>query len=161
MTDNAPAPDTSPKAPRARSHKARLAARRAKAGREERIFELLTSGLSIAEIALQDGVSQRRMREIIQNILARREANPAEGFAALQTARLSDAMKVAYSKMWDDGGDLQAVDRVLKIARELERYQGIRLARDVAPVERLAPPQARRALPAPIPEPAENGIASA
>ena len=163
MTDNPPAADAPPNAPRARSNKARLAARRAKAGREERIFDLLTSGLSIAEIALQDGVPQRQMRETVQRLLARREANPAEGFVALQTARLSDAMKVAYSKMWDDGGDLQAVDRVLKITRELERYQGLRPALEAPPtppVARLAPPQPVRALPAPIPQVTENDIAS-
>ena len=160
MVDDAPTSDTAPKALRARSHKARLAARQARAGREERIFDLLTSGMSIAEIALQDGVPQRRMRETIQHILARREANPAEGFAALQTARLSDAMKVASSRMWDDGGDLQAVDRVLDIARELERYKGFRPTQNSPPVERLAPPQPVRALPAPIPETTENDIAS-
>jgi len=161
MTENAPASDGAPKASAPRSYKARLAARRAKAEQEERIFELLKSGLSIAEIALQDGVPQRRMRETVERLLARREANPADGFVALQTARLSDAMKVAYSKMWGDGGDLQAVDRVLKITRELERYQGLRPAPNAQPIERLAPPEPVRALAAPIAQVTENDIASA
>ena len=47
---------------------------------------------------------------------------PAE-FLALQVSRLNEALLVAYGAM--SGGNLQAVDRVVKIVRELDRYHGL------------------------------------
>ena len=137
---------------RSRSRSERLARQRERATNDARLMNLLASGVSTAELALQDGVSLRRMHDRIAAMLARREAESPASFAPLQIARFGDAMKVAYAAMMD--GDLKALDRVLRIARELERYQGYRspeppaLAPATQPV-RLAAPVAPRALPAP------------
>jgi hypothetical protein len=131
----------------------RLGARRAKAERAFRLVGLLAAGASVAELALEEGVSVRRMRQIIQDVMARRQVDPPPGFAQLQIARLSDALQVAHNAMMDKG-DLRALDRVLKIVRELDRYHafsasgGAALAADRAP-RRLAQPPAARALPGP------------
>jgi hypothetical protein len=141
-----------------------LARQQERAADDVRLLNLLASGVRTAELALQDGVSPRRMRDRIAAALARREVEPPTSFAPLQVARLSDAMMVAYAAMMD--GDLKALDRVLRIARELERYQGYRspeppaLAPATQPA-RLAAPVAPRALPAPDEAPmTENCIAS-
>ena len=59
----------------------------------------------------------------------------------MQIRRLSEAMLVAYSAM--SGGNLKAVDRVVKIVRELDRYHGFALAQplapDLAPLRPLSP----------------------
>jgi len=55
----------------------------------------------------------------------------------LQIAQLSDAMIVARTMMMQ--GNLQAVDRMIKLTGELDRYRGFALARIPAP-----PPPPRR-----------------
>jgi hypothetical protein len=78
-----------------RSRKARLLPQIAKLHWREKVFNQLTAGMSVSLIAAQEGLSIRRMREIIQEILAARRGGPADGFAQLQMARLGDAMIVA------------------------------------------------------------------
>lgn len=135
----------------ARSRRRRLQARQAKAERNVKLFNLLKSGVPIAEIALQEGVSARRAREMVQQMLERREADPPAGFAQLQIGRLSDAMMVAYAAMTD--GNLQALDRVLRIVGELDRRHGL------AGVSAAPAADAPRALSPPalaLPAPAET-----
>jgi hypothetical protein len=62
------------------------------------------------------------MREVVREILARRAPEPPAEFLAVQISRLSEALLVSYSAM--SGGNLQAVDRVVKIVRALDRYHG-------------------------------------
>ena len=110
-----------------RSRRQRLEARQAKAERNVRLFNLLKAGVPIAEIALQEGLSVSRAREVVQEMLARREVDPPAGFVQLQIGRLSDAMMVAHAAMME--GNMQALDRVLRIVGELDRYHGFGGAR--------------------------------
>ncbi len=71
-------------------------------------------------------------------------APPAE-FLAIQVSRLNEALVVAYGAM--SGGNLQAVDRVVKIVRELDRYHGLFAAAE----RRLSPGEPRLAAPAESP----------
>ncbi len=152
------ATDKEPAARRDRSLKARRAARRKKAEREMRIVRMLASGVSVAEIAARDGLTQRRMRALVQEILARRMTETPSEFLALQVGRLNEALLVSFGAM--GGGNLQAVDRVVKIVRELDRYHGF-AASPPADTRRLAPPAQRLlALEAPCADAAENGAAS-
>ena len=107
---------------RDRSTEARRAARQAKARRERRIVDLLNRGVWVAEIAAREEVTEKRMRSVVSEILARRMPEPPAEFLALQVSRLSEALLVAYSAM--SGANLRAVDRVVKIVRELDRYHG-------------------------------------
>ena len=144
----APKPASAPASPdrvrRDRSSAARRKARALKAAREQQIVNLLNSGVSVAEIAQSRGVSHRRMRMIVAEILARRAPQPPAEFVAVQISRLSEALLVSYGAM--GGGNLEAVDRVVKIVRELDRYHGL------AGIERLARADERR-LPQPAPAP--------
>jgi len=92
-------------------------------------------------------VTQRRMRAVVQEILARRMPAPPAEYLALQIARLNEAMLVSYGSM--GGGNLAAVDRVVKITRELDRYHGLAAAAGQADEWRWAEVPAQRALKPP------------
>ena len=65
---------------------------------------------------------------------------PPEEFVAIQVSRLNEALLVAYSAMGEM--NLKAVDRVVKIVRELERYHGFCGAeRRLSEPSRLAKPE--------------------
>ena len=128
------------KSRRRRVSESRRAARQRQATREQRIVGLLNGGVSIAEIAARERLTERRIRQLVQEILDKRAPRAPAEYAALQVSRLNEAMLVAYGAM--GGGNLDAVDRVMKLARELDRYHGF-AARDLPRRERdLALPSA-------------------
>jgi DNA-binding CsgD family transcriptional regulator len=134
--------EPAPSAPRRdRSSAARSGARQKRAEREARIVSLLNRGVSVAEIADRDGVSERAMRKRIRTLLARRAPAPPAEFLALQVSRLNEALFVASGAM--SAMNLEAVDRVVKIVRELDRYHGLAAVEPAAPRPlRLPPPSA-------------------
>ena len=123
--------------PRDRSIEARRAARRAKFERERLIVDYLNRGVSVSEIAQRIGVTEKRMRALVNEILARRMPAAPEDFAALQVSRLNEALMVAYGAM--SAENLRAVALVVRIVRELDRYHGFaagrRSRRDPRPVD--------------------------
>ena len=131
----APAPAAEP-APR-------VAPRRKTADQRLRILERLTVGLSVVHIARVEKLTVRRVQQIIAAMLESREIDPPAGFVQLQVARLSEAMIVTHTLMME--GDLQAVDRMIRLTRELDRYHGFGQAQIPAPPE--PPPPRRLAAP--------------
>jgi hypothetical protein len=132
--------------------KRKRATRRQTTMRDARIVRALAHGESIDEVAAREGLTLKRVRERVSAVVARRAPGPTEDFVAVQIARLNEAMLIAYGAMRD--GNLAAVDRVLKITREYDRYQGLALtlargAGAAANVEAIAPPVALAALEAP------------
>ena len=72
---------------------------------------------------------------------------PAE-FLALQVSRLNEALLVSFGAMHTTatGTNFEAVDRVVRIVRELDRYHGFAAAprsREDNDARRLAPPVER------------------
>ena len=109
-----------------------------------RILERLTTGLSIVHIARVEKLTVRRVRQIVAAMLESREIDPPVGFVQLQVARLSEAMIVTHTMMMEGG--LQAVDRMIRLTRKLDRYHGFRQAQIPMPAEpplRLAAPAGR------------------
>ena len=104
----------------------RRATRREKAKREARVVSLLNRGVSIPEIAAEEGLSLKRMRNLVREILAERMPQPPAEFLALQVSRLNEALLVSYGAMHTStlGTNFEAVDRVVRIVRELDRYHG-------------------------------------
>ena len=92
------------------------------AKRDLRFIEKLAAGVTIEEIAASERISPKWARERKRAILAERAIDPPHEFIQLQIRRLSEAMLVSYSAM--SLGDLKAVDQVIKVARELDRYHG-------------------------------------
>ena len=116
----------------------RVATRRAIAERKLRIVERLTSGLSVAHIAHVEQLTIQRVRQIIAEMLEKREVDPPSGYVQLQIARVGEAMVVAHTMMLQ--GDLQALDRLIKLNGELDRYHGFGREPLPAPAE-SAPPR--------------------
>ena len=83
---------------RNRSAAARRAARLRKANREARIIGLLNRGVSVAEIAAREGLSLKRMRNLVREILAKCMPQPPAEFLALQVSRLNEALLVAVDR---------------------------------------------------------------
>ena len=81
----------------------------------------------------------RRMRQIIAEMLESREIDPPAGFVQLQIARLSEAMIVARTMMME--GNLQAMDRLIRLTSELDRYHGFAPAQCARRRRRLASPR--------------------
>jgi hypothetical protein len=126
----------------------RRATRLEKAEREQRVVSLLNSGVSVPEIAAQEGLSLKRMRNVVREILSERMPQPSAEFLALQVSRLNEALLVSYSAMHTTaaGTDFEAVDRVVRIVRELDRYHGfaaIPRPREELEARRLPPPVER------------------
>ncbi len=105
--------------------KRKRATRRETAMRDARIVRALAHGEPIDEVAVREGLTLKRARERVAAVVARRAPEPTEDFVAVQIARLNEAMLIAYGAMQD--GNLGAVDRVLKITREYDRYHGLAL----------------------------------
>lgn len=158
MSEPAPSPPapSPPAIRRARSPQARRAARARKAEREQRIVNPLNRGVSVAEIAGREGLSVSRMRRLVREILAQRMPQPPAEFLAMQIGRLNDALLVSYGAMYNDytGPYFAAIDRVLKIIRELDRYHRFAApARGSSENARPLPPlPSPLALAAPSPE---------
>jgi hypothetical protein len=134
-------PNAKPRRPRA--------TKRELAMRDLRFLEKLAAGVTIEEIAASEGISCKWARERKAAILANRAIDPPHEFIQLQIRRLSEAMLVACSAM--GVGNLHAVDQVIKIVRELDRYHGVgpdRTAPSYAPSLPAAPPP-----PLALPEP--------
>ncbi|HEY1781689.1 MAG TPA: hypothetical protein VGG79_14890 [Roseiarcus sp.] len=98
------------------------ATKRELAQRDLRFIEKLAAGVTIEEIAASEGISCKWARERKAAILAERAIDPPHEFIQLQVRRLNEAMLVAYSSMTT--GNVKAVDQVIKVVRELDRYHG-------------------------------------
>ncbi len=124
---------------RDRSVEARREAQLKKDARERRIVDGLNRGVSMAELAAREGVTLRRMQILVKDILARRGPPAPAEYLALQVSRLNEAMIVAYGSMAN--GNLDAVDRVVRLVKEMDRFHGFFPGRDAdpAPPDRLAP----------------------
>ena len=107
-------PKAKPKRPRA--------TKRELAQRDLRLIEKLAAGVTIEEIAASEGISVQWARERKAAILAERSLDRPHEFIQLQIRRLNEAMLVAYSSMTT--GNVKAVDQVIKVVRELDRYHG-------------------------------------
>ncbi len=140
----------------------RRATKRELARRDLRLVEQLAAGVTIEEIAANQGISLKWAKERKAAALARRAIDPPHEFMQLQIRRLSEAMLVAYSSMSD--GNVKAIDQVIRIVRELDRYHGFaphpESRRFAAPAP-VAPPSPPLALPEPPPglAPPEGGEA--
>jgi len=111
--------------------------------RDARVIERLAAGLSIEELAAREGISPRRARDRVSAMLKREAANRPAEYVELQIRRLSEALLAAYSAM--GGANLEAVDRVVKIVKELDRYY---FGPGVLPASLTTPPALPKAVTA-------------
>jgi hypothetical protein len=89
--------------------------------RQERIFARLREGWAYADIAQAEGLSSKRISQIVGKALQRRTPDSASDHAMLQLARLEPALRLAAGALAE--GDVEAVSPYLKLLDRLDRYQ--------------------------------------
>jgi DNA-binding CsgD family transcriptional regulator len=124
--NEAPDARSAPAPSRDRSPEARTAAQAKKAERQTRIIGLLNRGLSMAEIAAGERVSVNRMRKVVRGALERRAPKGPAEYVALQVNRLNEALLIYFDSMYTSefGANFKAIDSVVNIVREMDRYHG-------------------------------------
>jgi hypothetical protein len=91
-----------------------------KALRRERIFARLRLGWTYEKIAREEGVTDRRIRQIVVDALRRQELDDPADHAIIQLMRLDAAHELAARAV--DSGDLRAIDSLLKVRERIDRY---------------------------------------
>ncbi len=100
-----------------------------RSARNRLIVERLREGFGYDEIAREQKLSGRRVRQIVQQALEGREALDSAVHAHMQIDRIGQAMRVAGDAL--ARGDVRAVAPFIKAVEKLDGYQS--LARQVAP----------------------------
>ena len=119
------------------AHERRMTAAR----RRNNFVELFVSGFSYAAIAEQVGMTANAVRHIVNKEIAERRLDAPEQHVHLQVERLNMGIRTIQARLSQN--DLGAVDRLLKVIAQLDRYH--------LPAQTPAPVPA--ALPAPSPAP--------
>jgi hypothetical protein len=89
--------------------------------RTRRMLDRLRQGWGYRDLAREEGLSERRVRQIVAEHVKRCEPIAEDEHAALQIERLSFAMKVAGEALAK--GDIRAIAPFLKAVDRLDRYQ--------------------------------------
>jgi predicted transcriptional regulator len=100
-----------------------------KAVRRERIFARLRLGWTYEDIAGEERVTPRRVRQIVSEALKREQVEDGSDHAMLQRARLENALRLSAQRVAD--GEIAAIAPYLKVLAELDRYQSAAKANPV------------------------------
>ena len=98
----------------------------AKPSRAQRILAALIGGAGPDAIGQREKLPVKRVESLVRDALARRWVAPATAFAKLQIARLETLALQALDR--GQQGELDALDRALKILDRLDRYHGFHRA---------------------------------
>jgi hypothetical protein len=93
----------------------------------ERVLAALIGGAGVDEIGAAEKLTRKRTENILREALRSRWVAPAEEFARLQIARLERMIAKLVDRL--QKGDLEAIDRALKIVDRLDRYHGFAKAK--------------------------------
>jgi hypothetical protein len=112
------------------------------------MLELIISGYTYETIAARLKVSARSVRRAVATAIEQRQLDGGAQYVQLQVLRLTKAMRVVDLNL--ENGDLKAVEPLLKVIAQLDKYHGLSLpAPGPAAPPPLAPPRAPLALAAP------------
>ncbi len=90
----------------------------ARALRLQRIFARLQEGMSMRDIAAEEGVSRERLRQIVHAATARGGSPP--NHRKMQFARLEPALRYATRRVAE--GDPKAIPLLLQLVDRIDRY---------------------------------------
>ena len=96
--------------------------KRSSATRAQRILASLIAGAGVDDIGAAERLTRKRTESILRQELRNRWVAPTEDFARLQIARLEQMILKLLDRL--QNGDLDAIDRALKIVDRLDRYHG-------------------------------------
>jgi hypothetical protein len=89
--------------------------------RTKRILERLRQGWAYDEVAAEEQLTERRVRQIVTEFLKEREAVSDAAHAQIQIDRLGRAMRVAGDAL--ARGDIRAISPLIRVMDRLDRYQ--------------------------------------
>ena len=120
MTDANPSADpaNTPKNPRSK----RLTGKQ-RALRIKRVLARLTEGRSLQAIADEEGITRKRMREIVKKAADERKDDPKLFHAEAQIARLMPALALAQKRIAE--GDVRGIWALAVAQQRLDLYQAI------------------------------------
>jgi AraC-like DNA-binding protein len=124
--------------------------------REERarlrndILALVVSGYAYETIADKLKLSVKTVRRATEKAVETRRLHSGAQFVHLQVMRLTKALRVVDLNL--ENGDLKAVEPLLKVIAQLDKYHGLTWAAPAPPLALAAPPLALAA-----PRAAETG----
>lgn len=116
----------------------RLPTKLAREARRARIFGRISEGWAYPDIADAEGLTDRRIRQIVNEALKKRTINSSEDHALLQLSRIEPALRLAGEAV--ARGETEAIGPYLKLIDRLDRYQPAARAKhvyDAAARERL------------------------
>ena len=96
----------------------------------QRILSALIGGAGIDTISAREALPPKRVEAIVREELGRRWIAPLADFAKLQVARLENLSLMMLDRI--QKGEIEAVDRALKIFDRLDRYHGFSRANPAA-----------------------------
>ncbi len=94
--------------------------------RRRRIFARLREGFTYDEIAAEEGVSSRRVRQIVSEELQNRSVDSGAEHAKLQLDRLAPAVQLGAEAI--AAGEISAINPYLRAIDRLDRYQSVAAA---------------------------------
>src|SRR5271166_3909062 len=92
-----------------------------RAARTKRILERLREGWAYDEVAREERLAERRVRQIVAQALQEREPGSDADHAQMQIDRLGRAMRVAGDAL--KKGDIRAIAPFVRVMDRLDRYQ--------------------------------------
>jgi len=122
---------------RARMRAAARKRRERRARERADILELVISGYTYETIANRLKVSAKSVRRAAAKAIEQRQLDGGAHYIQLQVLRLTKAMRVVDLNL--ENGDLKAVEPLLKVIAQLDKYHGLSLP---APGPASAPPLA-------------------
>jgi len=129
--------------------------RRQRARRDEDILDLVVSGYAAETIADKLGLSVKTVRRAAERAVAKRRLDGGAHYVRLQVMRLTKAMRVVDLNL--ENGDLKAVEPLLKVMAQLDKYHALRLAAPEPPPLALPAPPLALTAPIAIVDGAKNG----
>ena len=135
---------------RARMRKAARERREERARLRNDILDLVVSGYAYETIADKLKLSVKTVRRATEKAVETRRLHSGAQFVHLQVMRLTKALRVVDLNL--ENGDLKAVEPLLKVIAQLDKYHGLTWAAPAPPLALAAPPLALAA-----PRAAETG----
>jgi DNA-binding CsgD family transcriptional regulator len=135
---------------RARMREAARERREERARRRKDVLDLVVSGYAYETIADKLKLSVKTVRRATERAVEKRRLDSGAHYVHLQVMRLTKAMRVVDLNL--ENGDLKAVEPLLKVIAQLDKYHGLTWAAPAPPLALAAPPLALAA-----PRAAETG----
>ena len=140
---------------RARMRKAARERREERARLQTDILDLVVSGYAHETIAKTLHLSVKTVRRATAKALEKRRLDSGATYVHLQVMRLNKAMRVVDINL--ENGDLKAVEPLLKVMTQLDKYHALSSAAPSPPPLALRPPPLALAPPREAEVGTENG----